>query len=53
MTEETKKAFEFAQDTTKQLITLATAIIALTITFAKDFVVNVEPSIKIYVFFSW
>src|ERR1700677_3089562 len=32
-----QKAFDFSADLTKQLITLATAIIALTITFSKDF----------------
>ncbi len=32
-----EKTYEFAQDTTKQLITLASAIVALTITFSKDF----------------
>jgi hypothetical protein len=31
-----EKSFEFALETTKQLITLATAIVALTITFVKD-----------------
>lgn len=36
MTEQEKKAFDFAADTVKQLITLATGIIALTITFSKD-----------------
>lgn len=30
------KSFDFATDTTKQLITLSTAVLALTITFAKD-----------------
>jgi hypothetical protein len=35
-----KLAIESAQDTTKQLITLATGVVALTITFAKDFVNN-------------
>jgi hypothetical protein len=30
------KAFDFAIDTSKQLLTLATGIIALTVTFAKD-----------------
>jgi len=30
------KAFDFAQDTTKQLLTLATGTVALTITFLKD-----------------
>jgi hypothetical protein len=32
----TESAFSFAQEVTKQLITLSTAIIALTITFQKD-----------------
>jgi hypothetical protein len=32
-----EKTYDFAQDTTKQLITLASAIVALTITFYKDF----------------
>lgn len=31
-----QKAFDFAQEATKQLITLATGVIALTITFLKD-----------------
>ena len=33
-----QKAFDFAADTTKQLITLATGIIALAITFSKDII---------------
>jgi hypothetical protein len=37
MEEELKKAFDFAADLIKQLISLATGIIALTITFSKDF----------------
>ena len=37
-----EKAFDFAQETTKQLITLATAVIALTITFVTD-VVETAP----------
>jgi hypothetical protein len=37
MDEQRKKAFDFAQETSKQLITLATAIIGLTVTFGKDF----------------
>lgn len=31
-----EKAFEFAQETVKQFLTLATGIIALTVTFLKD-----------------
>ena len=37
MEEQRKLAFDFARDTTKQLITLSTVIIAFTVTFAKDF----------------
>jgi len=33
-----QKAFDFAQEATKQLITLATAVIALTVTFLTDVV---------------
>jgi len=36
MDEQIKQAFDFARDTTKQLITLSTGIIALTVTFSKD-----------------
>jgi hypothetical protein len=35
-TARTEKAFSFAQDTTKQVITLSTAIFTLTLTFLKD-----------------
>jgi hypothetical protein len=38
MDERVKKAFDFAADLAKQLITLATGLIALTITFSKDFI---------------
>ncbi len=36
MDDQRKLAFEFAKDTTKQLITLSTAIVGLSVTFAKD-----------------
>jgi hypothetical protein len=36
MTEAERKAFDFAQEATKQLLTLATAVFALTLTFIKD-----------------
>jgi hypothetical protein len=36
MDEAVKKAFDFAQETTKQILTLATGIFALTLTFLKD-----------------
>ncbi len=35
-----QKAFDYASDATKQLITLATAILGVSITFAKDIVGN-------------
>ena len=38
MDERRKKAFDFASDLTKQLITLATGILAITITFSKDII---------------
>lgn len=38
----TEKAFDFASETTKQLITLATGVLALTITFAKDVIGSVS-----------
>ncbi|WP_026838321.1 hypothetical protein [Gillisia sp. JM1] len=50
MEERIKKAFDFAADATKQLITLSTAIIALTITFSKDIIgaANIGNSSSIF-----
>ena len=53
MDENVKKAFDFAQDTTKQLITLATGIIALSITFAKDFLGHVSDAARGWALASW
>lgn len=36
MDDKIQKAFDFASETTKQLITIASAILAVTVTFAKD-----------------
>ena len=44
MDEPVQKAFDFASDSTKQLITLSTAILALTITFNKDVLQSVSSS---------
>jgi hypothetical protein len=41
-----EKAFDFAQEATKQLITLATGVIALTITFLTD-VVETAPEASV------
>jgi len=53
MNEQTKFAFECARDTVSQFLTLATGIVALTITFSKDFVSEVPYEIKIYALWSW
>lgn len=39
-----EKAFDFVQDVTKQLVTLASGIIAFTITFYKDFATGANQS---------
>lgn len=51
--EQRKKAFDFCADATKQLMTISTAVVTLTITFAKDFVINVRPSAKIWAYLAW
>ena len=48
-----EKAFDFAQESTKQLIALATGMIALSITFAKDFVGTVDGSARDWALLSW
>jgi ketosteroid isomerase-like protein len=53
LTERVKKAFDFAAETTKQLITLSTGIIALTITFTKDLLKSVSPFSKWLLIASW
>jgi hypothetical protein len=54
ITETLIKAFDFCADTTKQLITLSTAIVALTITFMKDvFSGTVPEDAKYWLIRSW
>lgn len=48
-----QKAFEFCADAVKQLITLATGIVTITITFAKDFVTNVNEPAKAWAYVAW
>jgi hypothetical protein len=48
-----EKAFEFAADVAKQMITLSSAIIALTVTFTKDFVPNREFLARRTLFAAW
>jgi len=49
----TELAFDYARDSTKQLMTLATGVIALTITFARDFVGGAPQRLRWYVIGSW
>lgn len=53
MDDQTEKAFDFAQESTKQILTLSTGIIALTITFSNDFLISVPDEAKRYAMWSW
>lgn len=53
MKENQKKAFDFASDTTKQLITIATAIITLTVTFSKDIIGGIDDAPKTLLVVTW
>jgi hypothetical protein len=51
--EQIKKSFDFASDVTKQLITLSTGTIALTITFLKEFAQSTSPLLRQCLSASW
>jgi hypothetical protein len=51
--ERIKKAFDFSADLTKQLITLATGIITITITFSHDFVKDPAAAPKGLAYTAW
>ena len=54
MDEQTKAAFASASDTSKQLITLATGLLALEITFAKELLDgNLDSTAKFLAGLSW
>ena len=53
MDEQTKAAFASASDTSKQLITLATGVLALEITFAKDVISAIDKTVGVLVGASW
>jgi len=53
MEENQKKAFDFAADTTKQLIGISTGIIALMVTFSKDIVGDPANSPKTLLAWTW
>ena len=51
MDDQRLKSFDFAQETTKQLLTLATAIFALTLTFVED-IAGPDPAIE-WLYWAW
>lgn len=51
--ERDQKAFDFCSDATKQLITLSTGIIALGITFSKDFLAQMPHMARVLATYSW
>lgn len=53
MNDALKMAFEFARDLDEQLITLATGIIALSVTFLKDVFKSHEHKLDRYLTISW
>lgn len=53
MDEQTKAAFNSASDTSKQLITLATGLLVLEVTFAKDVIKELDATSKCLVGISW
>ena len=54
LSESQKKAFDFAQELTKQVITLSTAVITVTISFFKDIFGATVPSLaKILLACGW
>lgn len=48
-----QKAFEFASDSTKQLITLSTGIIALMISFKKDILTGISSGPRFLLMAAW
>lgn len=53
MEDNQKKAFDFAADTTKQLIGISTGIIALMVTFSKDIIGSSIASQKVLLAWTW
>lgn len=53
MTNRFDKAFDFAQDTTKQIVTLASGIIAITLTFLNGKLHNYASSTRTWLEVGW
>jgi hypothetical protein len=48
-----EKAFDFAQEVTKQVLTLSTGVLALTVTFLKDIATAAPHSARLCLEFGW
>ena len=53
MNEQLQKAFDFASESCKQLLTLSTAVLTLTITFEKDVVGAGSASVRRWLALAW
>jgi hypothetical protein len=53
LTERTKKSFDFAADATKQLLTLSTAILALTTTLVEKVFTPSQSSVWVFLLLAW
>lgn len=53
MDDRRKRAFDFAQETTKQVITLSTGVLALTITFLKDIAKDAPEGATVWIHWAW
>ncbi|MDQ3622268.1 MAG: hypothetical protein M3463_07245 [Verrucomicrobiota bacterium] len=53
MDDQRQKAFDFAQEVSKQLITLATAVIAVSLTFGADIATCATGNARSFLIWSW
>ena len=53
LTKGQEKAYDFAQELVKQIITLSSAIITVSIAFLKDFVSNAPHGARVLIAVSW
>jgi hypothetical protein len=53
MTVEKTKPFDYAQDVTKQVLTLSTGVVTITIAFMKDISKNAPEDARIALFSAW
>lgn len=47
------KAFDYVQDVTKQVLTLATAVVTITLTFLKDLAQDAPPDARTLLYIGW